>query len=375
MNRGVTLRAGIVMPLAEQRGGAEHALVQFLAGVAPELRSLTHVCYLEEGPLVKWTTAEGFPTVVVRSGRLRQPWCWLQCAHHLVRWLRSNRIQVVVSWMAKAHLYVGPAALVAGVPAMWWQHGVPRNRGLDLAVTLLPARRVLTCSRAAARAQQRIFGLRAELRTIYPPVDVERLSRIAPTQKSREQLGLPPGKLVVGIVARLQRWKGIHVFLAAAREVSAQRPDLFFLIVGGPHPLEPDYPASLQHQTLELGLSDQVRFTGHQADAAQWMAAMDVVVNASFGEPFGMVIIEAMALGKAVIATRCDGPTEIITDGVDGLLVSPGSVPELVEAIRRLVDQPGLRVALGQAGRVRAQTYAVPRFIGEVTQSLREIAA
>jgi glycosyltransferase involved in cell wall biosynthesis len=368
------LRVGIVMPLAEQSGGAELALVHFLGGVEPAQRGLIHVCYLQDGPLVEWTTAEGFPTTVIRSGRMRQPLSWLRCTRHLARWLRQNRIQAVVSWMAKAHLYVGPAALLAGVPAMWWQHGLPRNHGLDLAVTLIPARRVLACSRAAARAQQKIFGQRAELRTIYPPVDLERLGRLGPTEQTREQLGLPGGKLIVGIVARLQRWKGVHIFLEAARELLADKPELFFLVVGGPHALEPDYPAALQRQARELGLQDHVYFSGYQKNPGQWMAAMDVVVNASLAEPFGMVIIEGMALGKAVVATRRDGPTEIITDGVDGLLVSPGNVSELVEAIRRLIDEPQLRVALGQGGRVRAQTYAVPRFVRELTDSFREIA-
>jgi glycosyltransferase involved in cell wall biosynthesis len=367
--------AGIVMPLAEQRGGAEQALVRFLAGVAPEERHLLHVCYLEEGPLREWTAAEGFPTVVVRAGRLREAWRGLKCIHYLARWMQKNGIRVVVSWMPKAHLYAGPAALLAGVPAIWWQHGVPRNRGLDLAVTLVPARRVLACSRSAARAQRRIFGQRAELRTIYPPVDLERLHRLEATPVTRELLGLPPGKVIVGIVARLQRWKGVHVFLEAARELVAETPELFFLIVGGLHPLEPDYPVSLQRQSRELGLENHVRFAGYQSDAAPWMAAMDVVVSASFGEPFGMVIIEAMALGKPVVATRLDGPTEIITDGVDGLLVAPGNVQELVQSLRRLIYQPQLRVALGQAGRVRAESYAVPRFVGEVTRSLMETAA
>lgn len=369
------LRAGIVMPLAEQRGGAELALVHFLAGVERARRGGIFVCYLQQGPLAEWTATEGFPTVVIPSGRLRQPWFALRCIRKLARWLKENRVQVVVSWMPKAHLYVAPAALSIGVPAAWWQHGVPRNRGLDLAVTLLPARRVLACSRAAARAQQRIFGQRAELRTIYPPVDLERLDRIGPREESRARLGLPGDKLIVGIVARLQRWKGVHVLLEAARELLETRPELFFVIVGGPHPLEPDYAASLERRSRELGLTDHVLFSGYQANAARWMAAMDVVVNASFGEPFGMVIIEAMALGKAVVATGLDGPTEIITNGVDGLLVTPGNVGELVGAIRRLIDEPQLRAALGQAGRQRAQSYAVPRFVLEVTNSLQEIAA
>ena len=368
-------RAGIVMPLAEQRGGAELALVHFLAGVDRNQRKDIFVCYLQDGPLAEWTAAEGFPTTVVRAGRLREPWVALRCIRSLACWLKQNRIRVVVSWMSKAHLYVGPAAVLIGVPAIWWQHGVPRNGGLDLAVTLLPARRVLTCSRAAARAQQRIFGQRAELRTIYPPVDLERLSTTGSTDENRARLGLPPDKIIVGIVARLQRWKGVHIFLEAAHELLNGASDLFFVVVGGPHPLEPDYAARLEHRSRELRLTDRVLFSGYQANAAQWMAAMDVIVNASFGEPFGMVIIEAMALGKAVVATRLNGPTEIISDGVDGLLVTPGNIEELVGAIRRLVDDPQLRAALGRAGRERAEAYAVPRFVLEVTHSLQEVAA
>jgi len=375
MTAAGSLRAGIVMPLAEQRGGAELALVHLLSGIDRDRRSSMWVCYLEEGPLVAWTAGQGFPTTVIHAGRLRQGWSWAKCVCGLAAWLRHNRLEVVVSWMPKGHLYVGPAAFLAGVPAMWWQHGVPRNRGLDLAIALLPARRVLTCSRAAAQAQRRVFGPRTELRTIYPPVDLQLLSRTGDSRANRAQLGLPADRLIVGIVARLQRWKGIHVLLQAARELVADNPQLLFVIVGGAHALEPDYPQALQRQSLELGLTTHVRFSGHQANAAQWIAAMDILVSASFGEPFGMVIVEAMALGKAVVATRLDGPTEIITDGVDGLLVAPGNVAELVAALRRLIDEPALRHTLGAAGRMRAHAYDVPRFVTEVTRSLAEVAA
>lgn len=375
MTHAIPPRVGIVMPLAERRGGAELALVHFLAGVEPSRRSEIFVCYLEEGSLADWTSAQGFPTAIIPSGRLREPWSWLRCTRALAHWLKRNGIQVVVSWMGKAHLYAGPAALLRGVPAMWWQHGVPRNRGLDLAVTLLPARRVLACSRAAARAQERVFGQRAELRIIYPPVDLEHLGAVGPAGENRASLGLPSDKLIVGMVARLQHWKGVHLLLEAARELLNGRQDVCFVVVGGPHPLESDYATRLEARSRELQLTDHVIFAGYQPDAAQWIVAMDVVVNASFGEPFGMVIIEGMALGKAVIATRLDGPTEIITDGVDGLLVDPGSVPQLVRALRRLLDHPQLRASLGEAGRVRAQSYAVPRFVREVTEAFQEAAA
>jgi glycosyltransferase involved in cell wall biosynthesis len=277
----------------------------------------------------------------------------------------------VLSWLAKAHVYAGPAALAAGVPAVWWQHGLP-SRGIDRLATWIPACRILACSNAAARAQQALGARRADLRTIYPPVDFRLVAR-APTQaEARTKLGLPTAGLIVGIVARLQRWKGIDVLLDAARLWLREGADVFFVVVGGRHSLEPDYELEVKRRAHELGVGDRVRFTGHCTNVMDWLAAMDIVVNASFGEPFGMTIVEAMALGKAVVATRVGGPLEIVTDGVDGLLVPPGDAAALAAALSRLADA-GLRRRLGSAARERATVYALPRFVAEVNDALREV--
>ncbi len=361
------------MPLAEQRGGAEAALLHFLAGVPLEHRHDVHVCFLESGPMADSAAELGFPTTVIGAGRLRQPVQWARCVRALRSWLQDNGLQIALSWMSKAHLYAGPAALLAGVPAVWWQHGLPANRGVDLLATLIPARRILTCSNAAAAAQRKVWSQRAELRTIYPPIDLLAL-RLTPSQRAaRERLGLPPAKIVIGIVARLQRWKGVHVLLEAARELVRKFDGLQFIVVGGVHALEADYAEQLELHVRELGLTSHVLLAGHQSNPSEWLSAMDIVVSASLGEPFGMVIVEAMALGKPVIATRLAGPLEIVTDGVDGLLVAPGSVPELGAALTRLIDDPRLRERLGAAARARANRYDLPRFVAEVTQSLHEV--
>jgi glycosyltransferase involved in cell wall biosynthesis len=365
-------RIGIVMPLAEQRGGAEVALLHFLAGCAPAQRDAVRVCFLEHGPLAEQTAALGFKTAVIPSGRMRQPLQWARCVAALRTWLRANDVEIALSWMAKAHLYVGPAALLAGVPAAWWQHGLPTSRGVDLLATLIPARRILACSNAAAAAQRRIWSQRAELRTIYPPIDLPKLRAAPSRDAARERLGLPAGRLVVGIVARLQRWKGVHVLLEAASELVRDAEPPYFVVVGGEHAFEKGYAEEVRRRATELGLQEHVLFAGHQANSAEWMAAMDIVVNASFGEPFGMTIIEAMALGKAVIATRLAGPLEIVTDGVDGLLVEPGNAAELSRALRKLIADPRLRHDLGVAAAERVARYDVPRFVAEITQSLAE---
>ncbi len=363
------------MPLAEVRGGAEASLLHFLKGVSPELRNRVHVCFLQHGPLAEKSALSGFPTTVIESGRLRHPPAWLRCVLSLRRWLRAARCELVLSWMTKAHLYAGPAALLAGIPAAWWQHGLAANRGVDLLATLVRARGILTCSLAAAHAQRRVWLNRVEPRTIYPPVDLSVLRTVQDRDSARRRLTLPSDKVVIGMVARLQRWKGVHVFLAAARALVDDIDDLYFVVVGGPHSLEPDYAAYVEQCADELQLRSHLRLAGHQDDAAEWIAAMDIVASPSLGEPFGMVILEAMALGKPVVATRAAGPLEIIEDGENGLLVEPGSASELAGALRSLATEPALRVRLAAAATERLARYDVPRFVGEVLASMSEMHA
>jgi glycosyltransferase involved in cell wall biosynthesis len=368
---GAVARIGVVMPLAEQRGGAEMALLNFLTFIAPEMAAWVRLCFLEAGPMVEWAQQRGYAVTVVRAGRLRQLGSWSRAVRDLYTWMRQNDIGVVLSWMPKAHLYAGPAAWLAGVRAVWWQHGVPARRSIDALVSLVPAQRILACSGAAVAAQRQLSGRRADVVAVYPGVDIERLERSERTRVGREALGIDEQALVIGIVARLERWKGIDVVVRAFAQLSRAHPQLQLLVVGGPHPLQPAYASELQQLPRALGIQ-RVTFTGHQSDATKWMCEMDIVVSASFGEPFGMVIVEAMALGKAVVATRAGGPPEIVTDGINGLLVEPGDVSGLVAALSRLIESSALRRQLGAAGRERARRFAAPRFAADVLAAVRQ---
>jgi glycosyltransferase involved in cell wall biosynthesis len=372
MTAGAVVRIGVVMPLAEQRGGAERALVHFLDGLAPGSNALVSLCFLEPGPLVEWARQRGYAVEVMQAGRLRHLSQWGRAVRRVYEWLRRNEIGVVLSWMAKAHLYAGPAAWYARIPALWWQHGVPVRGGLDSLVSFVPAKRILACSQAAVRAQRRLSGRRAELVTVYPGVDLERMHRAEQARVGRRALGLPEDMLVIGIVARLERWKGIDVLLRALAQLLPEYPSVHLVVVGGPHPLEPDYAEEVRRLATELGLREQSTFCGHQDDAPKWMCEMDIVVNASFGEPFGMVIVEAMALGKAVVATDSGGAPEIVTHEVNGLLVAPGQVAGLAQALSRLLASRELRRRLGEAARQRATHFSAPRFVAEVLAAVRE---
>jgi len=375
MSASHPVRLAIVMPLAEQRGGAERALLHYLDALSAGARAAVHLCFLEAGPMVEHCRCRGFDVAVIPGGRLRQPLAWLRCVRELRRWLRARRAQVVLSWLAKAQLYAGVAAWLEGIPALWWQHGLPQRWSIDALATLLPARGVLACSDAVAGAQRRLPGRRAAVHTVYPPVDLVAVRRVEARPPGRAALGLPSEPLIIGIVARLQRWKGVHVLLEAVASLPPATYGPVVVVVGGPHPLERGYAEEVRRLAVELGLGERVRFVGQQPNPLEWMAAMDVVVNASFGEPFGMVIVEALALGRPVVATRQAGPAEILTDGVDGLLVVPGDPTALAVALERLCRDPALRSRLGAAGRERAQAFGVERFVSGVEAALAAAVA
>lgn len=163
---------------------------------------------------------------------------------------------------------------------------------------------------------------------------------------------------VIGIIGRLQEWKGQDVFLRAATQVAALHPEAVFAVVGGAVlGWEGDYPVQLRRLADELGIADRVHFAGHQEDVYPWFDACDVVVHASLGEPFGLVLVEAMALGKPLVATAAGGPTEIIVDGESGLLVPPGDADSMAAAISRVLADDGLRARLATGAPKRAEVF------------------
>lgn len=173
--------------------------------------------------------------------------------------------------------------------------------------------------------------------------------------------GLPsaaPGTVRVGLMGTFGRWKGHTVFLDAIARAGAGRALRAYVIGGALY-----HTAGSQLTLDELrryadvrGLSDRVGFTGFVESPDEAMRALDIVVHASTApEPFGLVIVEAMACGRAVIASDAGGAREIFTAGVDALAHAPGDADALAACITELVSDPDRRERLGQAGRLTAE--------------------
>jgi glycosyltransferase involved in cell wall biosynthesis len=155
-------------------------------------------------------------------------------------------------------------------------------------------------------------------------------------------------------VGRLQPWKGQDRLLRAQALLRERGIRFHTLIVGGDaHGLSSEYAESLQPLVAQLGLGDAVTMTGQVPDAGPYIELMDILVNASDPEPFGIVLLEAMARGVAVVAVDSGGPAELIEDRRTGLLASSGEPAALAQALEPLLASPRLRQEIGRAGRER----------------------
>ncbi|MHC4917164.1 MAG: glycosyltransferase, partial [Planctomycetota bacterium] len=277
----------------------------------------------------------------LRAGGVRNPLAWALTVRRLARLRAEGRFRAVVANGYHSHFYAGPAARLA-------------RAGLALFCRDFPVRsgRFPLVARQAFfwGAEEKIGGGK---RVLLVPNGVETDHfRFDPGagEAVRAELGLGGEDLVVAVAGRLQPWKGQHVFLEAAARVAAQEPRARFLVVGGATCC-PDagYPRLLGERAAALGIADRVVFTGHRRDMPAVYSASDVVVHCSVEpEPFGRVVAEAMAAGRAVVATRSGGVADVYEDGVSALGHRAGDVDDLANAILLLTGDAGLRADLGR---------------------------
>ena len=295
---------------------------------------------------------------------LLRPMAFLQVASYSIRlakFIKQHRIDLVHTNSLKSDIFGGVAARFAGVPVIWHV----RDRIAD---DYLP-KATAHCFRWLCRVLPDfvIVNSHSTLQTLdlpaKKPVAIVYSSKHRyhvvhdgiVTNPKNQSIPNAPNKLskpIVGLVGRISPWKGQHIFLEAAHKALLQFPEAKFQIIGSAMFGEKEYESSLHARTTELGLEKNVEFLGFREDVSECIESLDILVHAStVPEPFGQVVIEGMAAGKPVIATRGGGVLEIINHNVNGLLVEMGSVSEMSDAICLILSDPQSADRLGRAGR------------------------
>lgn len=270
-----------------------------------------------------------------------------------------------------------PAARLAGIPCVTFAMGnAPRH--------LKPFQQ------AMARRFDRIFVISDQVeRTFieegYPAnnlfmtqigVDVERFRGLRRRSRAevRAELGLPEEQVVACMVGNLREWKGQHVVLEGLRRMDPEvRKGLTVLFVGSVGPEYEGYFRDLEEKVSAWGLEGSVLFVGGRTDVPDLLGASDLGLHASvLPEPFGLVVVEAMAMGIPAVATSHGGPATVVTPDT-GITHSPEKPEELAEALTRLVADPALRLRLGVNASARAEAYDARVMVREIQKVYGEL--
>lgn len=345
--------------------GASRSLLRLVC----RLRELGHeplVLLPGPGPLGNRLQAVGIRTVtfpslrvvtrpVILSWRLI-PWLagFVPSSLRLARFIRREQIDVVhtnTGVIASSAL----AARIAGTPHVWhirdwFQEFGPLWKPYSKYI-LANANHVFCVSGAIAGQ----FPASPKIEVLNNGFDLEEFPQLSQVEQSaaRNAWGLPTGKLVIGTVGRIKfKRKGQEFLLQAARLLRDRGIDVTCLLAGGPAPGAEEQPGQMEHLARELGV--QAIFTGELPDARPAYAAMDIfVLPSAQPEPFGGVVMEAMALGLPVVGTKIGGTTEQVADGETGFLVPPSDPAAIAAAITKLAYDADRRREFGLRGRAR----------------------
>ncbi|MEO6392920.1 MAG: glycosyltransferase family 4 protein [Pyrinomonadaceae bacterium] len=367
-------------------GGAELSLLDIIASfrLQPDVWDL-HLILGQDGPLAErardqevTVTVLPFPENLAQAGdagdsggRLkstaklaRAGISAISYGRELRRALQTITPEVIHTNGFKMHI-LGARNAAAGTPVIWNVRDFPSSRPVMARLLkgfLHRAAMIVTNSASVAADVRTVCGETVRVETIYNAIDLQEFSPDGDRLDLDQLAGLPPaaaGTIRVGLPGTLAHWKGHEVFLRALKLLPNDLAVRGYIIggalyqtVGSQYQIE-----DLRRLAVEIGLdANRIGFTGYLDRPAAALRTLDIVVHASTQpEPFGRVVAEALACGRAVVASRAGGVTEIITEGVDALGHEPGDAAELAERIEALARDPALRERLGHAGRHTAE--------------------
>jgi len=336
-----------------------HGMENHLAALIPQLGRRFDSCFIiltEPGlPVIDYQNLLKHRGVSVHNLIIR---CDIDplCLVSIVRLLKKLSPALVHTHLIHGDLYGITAAKVAGIRAVVsskhnddaFRHNrfiralnVRLNRNTD---------RIIAISEWVRRFENEVEAVPLDkITTIH--YGLEALRPAASARSIREELGFTRQDVVLGIIARLVEQKGHRFLLEAFEKALAKNEKLRLVIVG-----EGALDTQLRRLVQKKGLDGAVRFTGYRTDVAEILDAVDIFVHPSLWEGFGLSILEAMAMGKPVIASRVSAIPELVEDGITGFLVPPTDTGSLARSIVKLAGDTGLRKQCGQKAHERWKT-------------------
>ena len=358
-----------------ERGGAENHLLALLTHADRSAFDFEAAVLRGEGELVSVFRTAGIPVHLLHARSRFDPFA----LRRLIALLRNGHYDIVHSHLFRADVFGALAVAQLGDRApllVSTRHNDDRfflNPFIGMLHYAVSARQDLIIAISDHIARFTVSrGVRypSRVRRVYhglEPTLTQALQRDG--ERIRDDLGLKSGDFLVGNVGRLALQKGQRHLIAAMPLLLERVPRAHAVIAGGG-----DLEDYLRDLSLEVGVADRVHVLGPRRDVPALMHAVDVFAMPSIWEGFGLVLLEAMAAGRPVVASRVATIPEVVVDGETGLLVPPGDPVALAEALAELAHDPERAQRLGEAGRDRLrQQFSIEKMVGDTELLYREL--
>ncbi len=342
-------------------GGIETMLVTLARerALCPEMQP--HFALSFEGRLSEELCAASVPVHMLGNVRASHPQTVLRARRALAELLRTHDFDIAICHAPWSQAIFAKPVRAAGLPQVFWLHdAIDGRHWLERWARRTPPDLIVCNSRYTAVTTKNLYrDVQAEV--IYCPVSLSETARSnGERAATRRGLETPQEATVIIQVSRMEAWKGHALHLEALAGMRDVPGWVCWLVGGAQRPQEVQYLAGLKQIVTQSGLAERVIFLGERFDVPRLLAAADIHCQPNIQpEPFGITFIEALNAGLPVVTTSLGGAQEIVDDSC-GILVAPGDAGELSSALNKLIDDEGLRVVLGAAGRARANRLCDP---------------
>lgn len=361
----------LLLAYTSQLGGAERSLLEATARL--DRRLFTPILAVPgEGPLAVAARERGVEVFLDGTPHLERlgPLAWLGVVDRLAALVVERGVRLIHAGTVWRLTRAAAVATLTRVPA------ICHVRDEDLALFRSPrfrlaaSRMVRLIAISASVMHELVAAGQHPLRVpvLWNGIDPEPFARASGGAALRARWDVPAEAPLVGVVGNVEPRKGQVDFVRAAAHVALARPDARFVIVGSDlHGVWRAYGDELAAEIAERKLGDRVVLAGRAEDVPDVMAALDVVVVPSHREPFGRVVVEAMAAAKPVVAYAVGGIPEIVQPGITGVLCEPGDPYDLACEVIGLLADPERAARWGAAGRTRArEKFGLDRHVADL---------
>ena len=363
-----------------QIGGTERQVVLLGRNLDRQSFDLHLACLNRSGPFRDGVEGLGIPLVDYPIPSLHSFEAVRKCAR-FASYVRRHEIEIVHTYGLYPNLFAIPPARLARAPVIvssirdtgeWL---TPMQKRVQRVVCRLADHVLVNAKAVVGRLVAEGYDA-GRITVIENGVDLSRFAGRGDRGALRRELGLAPGTPLVAVICRMHNnlegvdLKGVRFFLEAAAILARRFESVRFLIVGdGPQ------RGDMERLAMDLGLQNRVVFTGFRLDIPEILSEISVAVSPSLAEAISNSVVEAMAAGVPVVATRVGGNPEAIEDGQSGIIVPARDAEALARPIARLLEDPALASRMGEAARRRvAERFSMESMINATERVYRSLA-